>query len=83
MAALDIDKDSTISAAEIQAAPQSLKALDKDGDGIISPKELAPQGGRRGGPGGNRGLGGQGGPGAGGHRPGPPPAPEGPDEASE
>ena len=44
IAALDTDKDGTISAAELEAAPESLKALDKDGDGELSPEELRPQG---------------------------------------
>lgn len=42
MAALDTDKDGTISAAEIAAASAALKTLDKDGDGKISAEELRP-----------------------------------------
>jgi Ca2+-binding EF-hand superfamily protein len=41
--ALDTDHDGVISAAEIAAAPTSLKALDKDGDGEISAAELRPR----------------------------------------
>lgn len=39
---LDTDKDGILSAAEIQAAPESLKKLDKNGDGQLGPRELAP-----------------------------------------
>ena len=46
IAALDTDKDGTISAAEIQAAPESLKSLDQNGDGELSIQELAPRGPR-------------------------------------
>lgn len=42
IAALDSDKDGTISAAEIEAAAESLKALDQDGDGSLSQKEIGP-----------------------------------------
>lgn len=44
VAALDTDHDGTISATELAAAPDSLKVLDKDGDGALSPAELHPQG---------------------------------------
>jgi Ca2+-binding EF-hand superfamily protein len=37
---LDLDKDGSLSAAEIEAAPQSLLKLDKNADGTISRKEL-------------------------------------------
>jgi len=43
VAALDIDKDGTLSADEIEDAPQALLALDKNDDGVISPKELKPK----------------------------------------
>jgi hypothetical protein len=46
IAAIDSDKDGTISAAELEAAPESLKALDKNNDGEISQEELAPEGKR-------------------------------------
>jgi hypothetical protein len=42
MVALDLNKDGILSAAEIEDAPLSLKILDKNKDGRISPKELAP-----------------------------------------
>lgn len=44
IAALDTDKDGTISAEELTNAPESLKQLDKDDDGALSPQELRPQG---------------------------------------
>ncbi len=68
IAALDTDKDGTISAAELKNASASLAALDRSGDGALSPEELRPalgpregrDGGRRGGPGaGDRPPGGQ------------------------
>ena len=40
--ALDLDDDHTLSADEIEDAPISLAALDKDGDGIVSKKEMKP-----------------------------------------
>lgn len=40
--ALDLDHDGTLSAAEIQAAPASLKALDRTGDGELTPDEMEP-----------------------------------------
>jgi len=40
--ALDTDGDGIISAAEIAAAPQSLKTLDKNGDGQLGPGEYNP-----------------------------------------
>jgi len=43
IAALDADDDGTISASELAAAPESLKKLDKDGDGALSPEEHRPQ----------------------------------------
>lgn len=42
--ALDANHDGTISAEEIAAAPTVLKALDKNGDGEITPDELRPPG---------------------------------------
>ena len=43
MTALDLDKDGTLSADEIEDAPLSLASLDKDEDGTISRKELHPR----------------------------------------
>lgn len=40
--ALDLDKDRFLSADEIEDAPGSLAALDRDGDGTISKAELKP-----------------------------------------
>lgn len=40
--ALDLDKDQTLSADEIEDAPASLAILDKDADGAISRAELKP-----------------------------------------
>ena len=59
-AALDADRDGTLSASEIAASPSALKALDKNGDGKIAVDEILPFGGREG------GRGGRGGPGEGG-----------------
>jgi Ca2+-binding EF-hand superfamily protein len=42
--ALDADADGTISASELAGAPDSLKTLDKNSDGELSPEELHPQG---------------------------------------
>jgi len=44
LAALDVDHDRTISATELEGAPESLKTLDKNGDGELSSPELHPQG---------------------------------------
>ncbi len=44
IAALDTDRDGTISAEEMQEATESLKQLDKNDDAEISPEELRPQG---------------------------------------
>jgi hypothetical protein len=44
IAALDTNKDGTLSAEELKAAPEALLKLDKDGDGELSPQELFPQG---------------------------------------
>lgn len=40
--ALDLDKDGTLSADEIEDAPLSLATLDKDEDGTLSRRELDP-----------------------------------------
>jgi hypothetical protein len=80
IAALDLNKDGIIDADEIAKASESLKKLDKNGDGKLTPDEYLPQRGQGGpwmrgpgGPGGPgmRGPGGQGGPNGPG---GPPPA---------
>jgi Ca2+-binding EF-hand superfamily protein len=42
VAALDTDKDGTISASEIAAAATSLLKLDKNGDGQLGPREYNP-----------------------------------------
>lgn len=42
--ALDTDKDGTLSAEELKAAPEALLELDKNGDGELSPRELFPHG---------------------------------------
>ena len=42
--ALDADHDGTISAEELANAPESLKELDKNGDGQLNPEELRPIG---------------------------------------
>lgn len=55
-AALDTDRDGAISAAELRAASVSLKTLDRNGDGQLTPEELRPEFG----PGGFRGRGGRG-----------------------
>lgn len=44
IAALDTDRNGTISADEMTAAPESLKTLDKNGDGELTPEELHPKG---------------------------------------
>ncbi len=41
-AVLDTDRDGSFSATEIEAAPQSLATLDRNGDGTLSPRELHP-----------------------------------------
>ena len=48
--ALDLNNDGTLDADEIAKASVSLKKLDKNGDGKITPDEHRPQ--RPGGPGG-------------------------------
>jgi len=50
MAALDADKDGTISAAEMESAEAALKELDKNKDGKLTRAEMGPPGGRFGGP---------------------------------
>ncbi|MBY0502263.1 MAG: EF-hand domain-containing protein [Bryobacteraceae bacterium] len=47
--ALDLDHDNVLSAVEIDAAPKSLRSLDKDGDGALQAQEMRPMRG----PGGN------------------------------
>ena len=42
MAALDADRDGTVSAVEIVSAPRALRALDADGDGRLTAAELRP-----------------------------------------
>jgi Ca2+-binding EF-hand superfamily protein len=42
--ALDQDQDGSISAEELENATESLKQLDHDGDGELSPAELRPHG---------------------------------------
>ena len=59
--ALDLNKDGIIDTDEIAKAPESLKKLDKNGDGKLTPDEYRPQ--RPGGPGGRGGPGGPPGPG--------------------
>lgn len=54
LSALDTDSDGAISAKEIDAAPVSLKKLDKNGDGRLTEDELRPAFGP-GGPGGPEG----------------------------
>ena len=67
--ALDLNKDGIIDADEIAKAAESLKKLDKNGDGKLTPEEYRPQ--RPGGPGGPAGPGGEGrGPGGPGGQPG-------------
>jgi hypothetical protein len=39
-AALDKNRDATLSADEISAAPEALKKLDTDGDGQVTPREI-------------------------------------------
>jgi len=58
--ALDLNHDGVIDADEIAKASESLKKLDKNGDGKITPDEYRPP--RPGGPGGQGGPDGQGGP---------------------
>lgn len=48
IAKLDLNHDGTIDASELNAAPESLRALDKNGDGKLTPDELG--GGRGPGP---------------------------------
>jgi len=53
--ALDLNNDGTIDADELAKASESLKKLDKNGDGRLTPDEYRPQ--RPGGPGGPGGPG--------------------------
>lgn len=41
--ALDLDHDGKLSAEEIAAAPASLRSLDRNGDGELTPDEMEPQ----------------------------------------
>lgn len=61
-AALDLNKDGVIDTEELAKASESLKTLDKNSDGKLTPAEFHParQGGRMGGPGGHDGFGGPG-----------------------
>jgi Ca2+-binding EF-hand superfamily protein len=79
MRLLDIDHDGEISAAEVQAAPEALKKLDKNGDGKITREELGPPPGEGGPPRelGRRGPGGPDGPPPGEAGPAPRRGPEG------
>jgi hypothetical protein len=43
MAALDGNSDGTLDATEIEQASKSLKTLDKNSDGKLTPDELRPQ----------------------------------------
>ena len=80
LAALNVDHDDSLAADEIAAAPERLKALDRNHDGSLTLAEVRPllpgllkgMPGRPGGPGGP-GPGGPGGPGPGGPGRGPPP----------
>ena len=70
--ALDLNHDGIIDADEIAKASESLKKLDKNGDGKLTPDEYRPQRpAGMGGMGGMGGPGGQGGPGMGGQGRGP------------
>ena len=54
MAVLDVNSDGTIDATEIEQSSKSLKSLDKNNDGKLTPEELRPprpQGGQPGAPG--------------------------------
>lgn len=51
VAALDLDKDGTISKEELAKAVESLMKLDKNGDGVLSADEIRPTGGFGGGAG--------------------------------
>ena len=55
---LDANEDGVIDAAEIAKASESLKKLDKNGDGKLTREEIMPP--RPGGPGGPGGRGGEG-----------------------
>jgi len=69
--ALDADHDNTLTAAEIDAAPSVLKAMDKNGDGKVTTDEIPIPAGR------GRGEGrGRGGSGVGDEAPAAPPTPD-------
>jgi len=57
---LDANHDRVISAEEMQNAPQTLKSLDRNGDGQLTPDEFAPPPPRRGSGGPGRQQGGSG-----------------------
>jgi hypothetical protein len=58
MAALDVNKDGVLDAAEIAHAAEVLQALDQDGDGVLTLAEICPRPGGPGmGPGKGRGQG--------------------------
>jgi Ca2+-binding EF-hand superfamily protein len=42
MAALDTDRDGTLSAEELESAPESLRTIDRDGDGELGAAEIRP-----------------------------------------
>jgi Ca2+-binding EF-hand superfamily protein len=46
LSALDTNQDDVIDAAELEKAPLALRALDRDGDGRITPAEMSPMMGR-------------------------------------
>jgi Ca2+-binding EF-hand superfamily protein len=52
LSSLDANHDNVIDAAELERTPAALRALDRNGDGRITPEEMSPMIGRgRGGPG--------------------------------
>jgi len=73
MAALDTNSDGTIDATEIEQASKSLKTLDKNSDGKLTPEELRPARPDRGAGAGQPGAPGGGAPGERPQRQAPPP----------
>ena len=59
MAALDTNSDGTIDATEIEQSSKSLKTLDKNNDGKLTPEELRPARPDRPGQAGQPGAGGE------------------------